>query len=198
MSYGFKKYNFLPIPTGLSLSGTPLNEAMVALHQIIPQFKSENKVQKVQCVVLSDGEAGGLKYHREVQRRWESEPFLGTSAIHSNAFLRDRKTGNTYSFDCEWYEFTDILLNNLRDVFPDVNFIGIRVLEGGRQQFHPDSMVGVKVNLIEFKSMEKRKAFYSQFWISYLLLFFPQMHFLVILILKLMVIKIKNQIHGKV
>ena len=130
LSYGFKKCNFLPIPTGLSLSGTPLNEAMVALHQIIPQFKSENKVQKVQCVVLSDGEAGGLKYHREVQRRWESEPFLGTSAIHSNAFLRDRKTGNTYSFDCEWYEFTGVLLNNLRDVFPDVNFIGIRVLEG--------------------------------------------------------------------
>ena len=130
LSYSFKKCNFLPIPTGLSLSGTPLNEAMVALHQIIPQFKSENKVQKVQCVVLSDGEAGGLKYHREVQRRWESEPFLGTSAIHSNAFLRDRKTGNTYSFDCEWYEFTGVLLNNLRDVFPDVNFIGIRVLEG--------------------------------------------------------------------
>ena len=103
---------------------------MLALHEILPQFKKENKLQKVQCVVLSDGEAAPLKYHREFHRHWEHEPFIGTSTIHPNAFLRDRKTGNTYSLDCEWwYEFTDILLRNLRDKFTDVNFIGIRVLE---------------------------------------------------------------------
>ena len=116
-------------PPLLYLSGTPLNEAMLALHQILPKFKQENKLQKVQCVVMSDGEASYLKYHREIQRRWESEPFIGTASIGRNAFLRDRKTGNTYSLDCEWYEFTDILLRNLRDKFTDVNFIGIRVLE---------------------------------------------------------------------
>jgi hypothetical protein len=65
-----------------------------------------------------------LKYHREVHRRFDDEPYIGTSNIY-----RDRKTGNTYSFDCEWYEFTDILLRNLRDNFKDINFIGIRVLE---------------------------------------------------------------------
>ena len=70
-----------------------------------------------------------MKYHREFHRHWEHEPFIGTSSIHHNAFLRDRKTGNTYSLDCEWYEFTDVLLRNLRDKFTDVNFIGIRVLE---------------------------------------------------------------------
>jgi hypothetical protein len=35
----------------------------------------------------------------------------------------------TYSCDCEYHEFTDILLRNLRDKFVDINFIGIRVLE---------------------------------------------------------------------
>ena len=54
---------------------------------------------------------------------------MGTSNIYPNSFLRDRKTGMTYSLDCEWYEFTDILLRNLRDKFKDINFIGIRVLE---------------------------------------------------------------------
>ena len=44
-------------------------------------------------------------------------------------FLRDRKLGTTYSLDSEWYEFTDILLRNLKDRFTDVNFIGFRVLE---------------------------------------------------------------------
>jgi ribosomal protein L23 len=29
----------------------------------------------------------------------------------------------------EWYGFTDVLLRNLRDRFPTVNFIGMRILE---------------------------------------------------------------------
>ena len=122
------RYN---IPLGMSLSGTPLNEAMISLHQILPKFQKENNLQKVQCVVLTDGEGCALKYHREVQRRWEEEPFVGTAHIGPNAFLRDRKTGNTYSCDVDWCGFTDVLLRNLRDKFKDINFIGIRVIESG-------------------------------------------------------------------
>ena len=117
------------IPVGMGLSGTPLNETMIALHQIIPQFKKNTKVQKVQCVVLSDGEGYGLTYHREIQRSWEFEPFIGLGRIGDNCFLRDRKTGNTYSLDSIWDDYTDILIQNLRDNFTDTNFIGIRVLE---------------------------------------------------------------------
>ncbi len=132
LAYSFGRWTQTryPVPTGLSLSGTPLNEALISLHQILPKFQKENKLQKVQCVVLTDGEACMIKYHREVQRHWEQEPFMGTAHIGPNAFLRDRKTGNTYSCDTEWHGFTDILLQNLRDRFTDINFIGIRVLEG--------------------------------------------------------------------
>jgi hypothetical protein len=129
-SFGRWTQSSYPIPTGLSLSGTPLNEALITLHQILPKFQKENKLQKVQCVVLTDGEACMVKYHREIQRHWEDGPFMGTSHIGPNAYLRDRKTGNTYSCDVEWHGFTDILLRNLRDKFTDINFIGIRVLEG--------------------------------------------------------------------
>jgi hypothetical protein len=129
IAYTFKYYCTYKIPVGMGLSGTPLNEAMICLHQIIPQFKQHHKLQKVQCVILTDGEACMTKYDRELQRRWEDEPFIGTGTIRHNSFLRDRKTGNTYSLDCEWYEMTDILLRNLQDTFKDTNFIGIRVLE---------------------------------------------------------------------
>ena len=122
-------YSRYSIPLGLSLSGTPLNEALISLHQILPKFQKENKLQKVQCVILTDGEACMIKYHREVKRHWEDGPFLGTSTIGANAFIRDRKTGHTYSCDGDWWKFTDILLRNLRDNFTDINFIGIRVLE---------------------------------------------------------------------
>ena len=128
-AFRYNSFTRYHIPHGLSLSGTPLNETLIALHQILPKFQKENKLQKVQCVVLTDGEAAMCKYHREIQRHFEKEPYMGTSNIYPNSFLRDRKTGMTYSLDCEWYEFTDILLRNLRDKFKDINFIGIRVLE---------------------------------------------------------------------
>ena len=129
VSFGRHSYHSYPTPLGMSLSGTPLNESMIALHQILPKFQKENKLQKIQCVILTDGEACGIKYHREVKRHWEDGPYLGTSHIGTNSFLRDRKTGNTYSLECEWHQMTDVFLRNLRDKFTDINFIGIRVLE---------------------------------------------------------------------
>ena len=114
----------------MSLSGTPLNEALVCLHQILPKFQRENKLQKVQCIVLTDGEACPLGYHRYVKRYWESDAeFLGTGRFDPyNSILRDRKTGNMYNFKGGFSEFIDVMIKNLKDNFPNMNFIGIRLL----------------------------------------------------------------------
>ncbi len=123
------RYNcFYDVPIGLQLSGTPLNETMAVLHQILPKFREENKVEKVQCVILTDGEGSPLRYHKQVQRNWEDEPCLRTAAINYGTFLRCRKTGRTYAFNSDWYGQTDVFLRNLRDKFTDVNFIGIRIV----------------------------------------------------------------------
>jgi hypothetical protein len=130
---GFNRsvYTYYPIPSGLSLSGTPLNDALITLHEIIPQFKKKNNIEKVQCVVLTDGEAPPIKYHKIVQRHWEIDPYLGIRQVcNNNCILRDRKLGTTYNLDGNWYEVTDVLLTHLKDRFKDTNFIGIRVLEG--------------------------------------------------------------------
>ncbi len=114
----------------LGLSGTPLNEALITLHQILPKFQKENKLQKVQCIVLTDGEANQLVHHKEVKRQWEKKPFIGTGYINPmSTFLRDRKLGTTYQIGYGYHEFTDVLLRNLKDKFSSMNFIGIRVLE---------------------------------------------------------------------
>ena len=115
-------------PLGMGLSGTPLNESIVALHKIIPQFRKENNVEKVNCVILTDGEAYPLHYHNEVHRDWEDEPFLGTRNVGSNCFLRNRKTGKTYKSSAHYSDFTPILLHDICDTLPDVNFIGIRIM----------------------------------------------------------------------
>jgi hypothetical protein len=125
-------YNSLyTYPSRLNLSGTPLNEALICLHQILPKFQKENKLQKVQCIVLTDGEASQIPYHIEVKRGWEPGVRLGTHHINPDrAFLRDRKLGTTYKFGHGYHQFTDTLLKNLKDKFSSVNFIGIRVLPG--------------------------------------------------------------------
>ena len=129
IAHAFTRPTYYQVPLGMRLSGTPLNDTLIALHQLLPIFKSEHKLQKVQCVILTDGESSPLTYHKEVQRHWESEPYLGTAYVSRNCMLRDRKLGNTYSFNGDgWAQVTDNLLYNLRDNLTDVNFIGIRIL----------------------------------------------------------------------
>jgi len=128
--FGRSYYSPYTYSSRMALSGTPLNEALIALHQILPKFQKENKLQKVQCIVLTDGEANQLVYHKEVQRSYQKEPVLGTGYVHpQNTFLRDRKLGTTYNVDYGYHTFTDTLLRNLKDKFSSMNFIGIRVLE---------------------------------------------------------------------
>tara|TARA_Y100001938_G_C7989784_1_gene378853 strand:- start:280 stop:897 length:618 start_codon:yes stop_codon:yes gene_type:complete len=114
------------------ISGTPLNEAIISLYQILPKFKKENNVEKVQAIILTDGEAHQIPYNKIVDRSryGEKEPYMGQRSVRpDNCLLRDRQLGKTYKFGYRYHEFTDTLLRNLKDKFPSINFIGIRVLE---------------------------------------------------------------------
>ena len=126
----FRVSSLYTYPQRLILSGTPLNEALVSLHQLLPKFQKENDVEKVQCVILTDGEAHQLPHRVRVQRHWEDEPYLGMRSCHPDrTFLRDRKLGKTYKVGYSYHQFTGMLLTNLKDRFPSINFIGIRVLQ---------------------------------------------------------------------
>ena len=116
-------------PLRLALSGTPLNESLVCLHQVLPKFQRDNKLQKVQCVVLTDGEACPLQYNAVMTNQWRETEFMTTRRIFPDStILRDRKMGTTYKIGYRHNDFVDTMLNNLKDNFPYVNFIGIRVL----------------------------------------------------------------------
>jgi hypothetical protein len=138
-TFGYSRYDrqdTYNVPLGLNLSGTPLHETMIALHQILPSFQKDNDVQKVQCVILTDGEGHPLTYHSEHVSHYDpTKTYLGSSnSARKNCFLRCRKTGRTYSFGEGWYgsaSYTDAFLKNLRDNFPNMNFIGIRLLTSG-------------------------------------------------------------------
>lgn len=80
-------------PEILELSGTPLNETLIAAFKLIPEFKTENRLQIVNTVVLTDGEGSGL-YGRVESIR--SPGCFETSNINTNwktrVFLRDPVT----------------------------------------------------------------------------------------------------------
>ena len=136
-----QSYCLYSIPPKLQLSGTPLNESLITLHQILPLFQKEHNLQKVQCVVLTDGEAGQLNYYREVRRDYGN--YMGTSHVGDNCYLRDRQTGNVYKINNNGISsFSDLLLHNLRDKFPTVNFIGMRLLEGHSVNYFIRSYTG--------------------------------------------------------
>ena len=122
--------HYYKCPLGLGLSGTPLNEAIIALHEILPKFRKENGVEKVQCVVLTDGESQSIRCNREVIRDWDSAPYMGTAYLSDNCYFRNRKTGRVFALKNMGYygDVTDILLEDICDTFPHTNFIGIRLL----------------------------------------------------------------------
>jgi len=120
---------YYEVPPQLGLSGTPLNETVICLHKILPLFKQQNKVQKVQCVILTDGESGWLKYSKRITNLAGVERFGTGSVRYDKAYLRDRKLGTTYHMLAQgWGDLTEVLLRNISDRFPDMNFVGIRLL----------------------------------------------------------------------
>jgi hypothetical protein len=132
-NYAGATYHNYSVPSGLDLSGTPLNESIIALHQIIPQFKTQNKLQKVNVVILTDGEANHLNFDINIQRQNGSYNYLGQNYINPNNALRDRKIGYVYrnfEMDNVNSNLTAILLENLKDNFPEVNLIGFRIASG--------------------------------------------------------------------
>ena len=146
----------------VSLSGTPLNEAIITLHQILPKFQSENKLQKVQCVVLTDGEAGFLNRHATVTDYKGVERIGCKRLVADRTFVRDRKTGHTYQIKYHFSEFTDLLLKNLKHNFADMNLIGIRVLvprdaNSFIKMYHENLTSDVAVKILT--SWRKEKSF---------------------------------------
>jgi len=114
----------------LGLGGTPLNETLLSLHKVIPQFKDKHKIQKVQCVVLTDGEGGQLSTMKKVKKFYDGQEDIRPWRLTLNSFYRNRKTGYVYKIPSSSFEFTDMMLKDLRQTFTDTNFIGIRILSG--------------------------------------------------------------------
>ena len=127
MTYRAADYN---IPYKLYLSGTPLNEAIISMKQILPIFQKRNKVEKCHIINLTDGEGSCVMRNK----KWGHYDYDKLVSGHiGDCQLRDRKVGRIYkTFGYSYYDssHTDIFVENLMDNFPNTNVISIRLCSG--------------------------------------------------------------------
>ena len=128
-AFYYRNYCGYQYTLGLQLSGTPLNEAIVMMNYIIPNFQKQNDLQKVNVCILSDGEACTTGYGKEIYDDYTDEYKVHVRRLDWSAVLRDRKTGRTYEA-FEYDNITNIFIQQLRDRNPAVNVIGFRILDG--------------------------------------------------------------------
>jgi hypothetical protein len=129
--YAYQKRSGV-VPPHLDLSGSPIGESMIALHSLIPDFQEKNKLQKVNVVFLTDGE--GYQNSVTVARKGpypHSPEYIGNTK-HSRTAIRDRKTGRVYpALDYDSFpRYAKILLQTVKDRFPNVNLINFRITPG--------------------------------------------------------------------
>ena len=133
--YQGHRNSFYSPTMGLELSGTPLNEAIVSLNSIIPTFKQENDLEKVNVCILTDGESSMITYGRKTYSYDGEDERVSCSRMGEVNALRDRKTGRVYpQFRDSYTEVTTTLISQVKDRNPGVNIVGFRILPGGHLQ----------------------------------------------------------------
>ena len=107
------------------LGGTPLAEAIYCAKTIVAQMKLQEKVQKVNVVCLTDGEANPMNYtaHSDYDESLRQRNICSGSQVF---VLRDRATGYQKRINGSPYLTTKEIVSYMRSI-TDYNWIGIRL-----------------------------------------------------------------------
>jgi len=133
----------IPLPGFASLGGTPLNEAIACLPTLLPHFRAKTGVEKLNVIILTDGESNCSTYWRE--RIWDDGSIaIQRSHAPYNSRFRNPKSGRVFGKNGSYLAFTKRLLEYVRDAQKDVNIMGFRIcttreatrLLGNTDKFH--------------------------------------------------------------
>jgi len=134
--YGFEAdreiaFNKVGFPGFLNLGGTPLNDAIISMMEIVPKFKAETGVQKVNTIFLTDGASNNLDGVYDYRLNTDTgEHSMIVERLRGKVMISDPKTLKTYEVDA--FNMTDGLLNVLKKRVPDMNLIGFFIAGSGR------------------------------------------------------------------
>ena len=119
-----------------SLSGTPLNEAIIAVGQLTKQLIKRSKLQKCHVIALTDGEGFHISYNAMRTKYTSNEQYMGACGFNPyNTVIRHN--GKTFLGAMNEPDFTCKLVEAVKSDIPNCNFIAIRLLEkGGLHRFY--------------------------------------------------------------
>ena len=120
-------------PYRLQLGGTPLNHAIVAAMSIIPKFKNDNGIQKVNAVFLTDGVSHNISKKISGER-------LSHYSFDKDSYITDKMTNTTVNSIQKTSRYsrfkgdnqTTMLLELLKKRIPESNVLGFFVAGSGK------------------------------------------------------------------
>ena len=128
--YGLPCY----MPAIFGLASTPLNETIIAMMDIVPKFKKETGVQKVNTIFLTDGASNSnrnvhdFRFDERKNEHFEVQKYLGSD---KDVILTDPKTHKSYEIK-SLNRMTDTLLKIFKERVRGMNLIGFFIAGSGR------------------------------------------------------------------
>jgi len=125
------------IPSKINLGGTPLNEAIIAMMDIVPKFKTDNGVQKVNTVFLTDGVSNSLqgvytyKLNKTTGEHSKSSKHINNHWSGETTMFTDPKTNKTYEAE-DNKNITNVLIKILKDRIENMNVVGFFIAGRGK------------------------------------------------------------------
>ena len=160
---------YLPNPRNFDLYGTPLDTAIIAAMDVLPKFKSETGVQKVNTIFLTDGESQRLDRFVEIPTEDDDEREYRQGFINhrDDMIVTDPVTGaKLRKTFCKVYNHSDFVtrsqkttafyLSLLKQRVPNMNLVGFFIAGSGRNGTVPKRVLEEKFGVdCDFKKIRK-------------------------------------------
>ena len=144
------------VPTKMSLGGTPLNHAIVVAMDLLPKFKKDTGVQKVNTVFLTDGESHYIHYTCSHQ---------STNGYSATSVITDPITNETVfqDKDSSGREVqTTMLLKLLKKRVYGMNILGFFVAGSGKKGIVKRDIICWKMGINEYAETDKLKEYQKE------------------------------------
>ena len=140
---------------GYDLGGTPLNESLMWVYNNIGEYMTNNRIEKMNLITLSDGAGGSIQATGGINR-WAT-----LKKVHN--MVRDPVTKKTYPFNYDSAQQTETLLKMIKDRH-NVRIVGFYICANRRRSLE----CALNDNLFDYKGNanlaidEMRQAFREQ------------------------------------
>ena len=145
----------ISVPKKIQLGGTPLNHAIVVAMDLLPKFKKDTGVQKVNTIFLTDGES------HQIQNSCSKEYITG--GYKNVAVITDPITNETVSSkENTRGNQTTMLLSLLKKRVYGMNIIGFFVAGSGKRGIVGRNIISHKMGICEYNDVDKLKEYQKE------------------------------------